>query len=76
MLLQATYNYEAYATVLANAFAKKKIEWRTKTFSEEYEERNMTNEEYIHMKRHESAVQLDTLRRNFLIAKASGELTG
>lgn len=41
MLLQATYIYEAFVTVMSNAFGKKKVDWRTKTYSEEYEYRNL-----------------------------------
>lgn len=45
MLMQATYIYEAFATVMANAFSKKKVEWRTKTYSEEYEVDNLSDKE-------------------------------
>lgn len=39
--MQATYIYEAFSTVMVNAFCKRTVDWRTKTYSEEYEYRNL-----------------------------------
>lgn len=45
MLLQATYIYEAFATVMSNAFGKKKVDWRTKTYSEEYADNSLSDDD-------------------------------
>lgn len=45
MLIQASYIYEAFSTVMANSFGKQHIKWRNKTYTQEYEESHRTDEE-------------------------------
>ena len=48
MLLQATYIYEAFATVLGNAFGKgQNRSFRTKTYTQEWEEKHKVTQEKI-----------------------------
>lgn len=69
--MQATYNYEAFATVLSNAFSKnKKIDWRTKTYSEEYEENNLPYEEKRQKALKEFGDDMDRRYKEFQRAKA------
>lgn len=42
---QATYMYEAVTTAIANTFGNQNIPWRKKTFTQEIEEANRTDEE-------------------------------
>lgn len=45
MLIQASYFREAVHNVIANTFGKQHLEWRTKTYSQEYEYAHRPTEE-------------------------------